>query len=90
MSVRRDNWKYLDHQGSGGNDYDRDDPSGMKQYAILDAAPDAPGQLYNLGDDPGETNNLYFQHPQIVSELKSILEESRLSGRSAAVRNSIR
>ena len=34
MSVRLRNWKYLDHKGSGGNDYDRDDPSGMKQYAI--------------------------------------------------------
>ena len=90
MSVRRGNWKYLDHKGSGGNDYDRDDPSGMKQYSIPDAAPDAPGQLYNLGVDPGETSNLFFEHPQIVSELKSILEDSKRSGRSAPVRNSIR
>ncbi len=90
MSVRRGNWKYLDHKGSGGNDYDRDDPTGMKQYAIPDAAPNAPGQLYNLCVDPGETNNLFFEHPQIVSELKSILEESKSSGRSAPVRSSIR
>ena len=90
MSVRRGNWKYLDHKGSGGNDYDRDDPLGMKQYAIPDAAPDAPGQLYNLGVDPGETINLFFEHPQIVSELKTILEESKRSGRSAPVRSSIR
>ncbi len=86
MSVRRGDWKYLAHKGSGGNDYDRDS-SEMKPFAIPDTASDAPGQLYNLKTDPGETTNLYFEHPQTVFELKSILEESRRSGRSAPVRN---
>jgi len=86
MSVRRGDWKLLDHKGSGGSNYDKDGEWGLKQYAIADNDPDAPGQLYNLAEDPGETNNLYSKHPKIVAELKAILEESKKSGRSAPVR----
>jgi hypothetical protein len=39
--------------------------------------------LYNLKDDPGETNNLYFKKPGIRKELKAKLEEFKKSGRSA-------
>jgi arylsulfatase A len=86
MSVRRGDWKLLDHKGSGGSRYDRDGDWGMKQYAIPDNDPDAPGQLYNLAQDPGETNNLYSKHPEIVAELKALLEGSKKSGRSAPKR----
>ena len=58
----------------------------MKQYAIPDNDPDSPGQLYNLAKDPGETNNLYSKHPEIVKELKALLEDSKASGRSAPQR----
>ena len=44
----------------------------------------APGQLYNLADDPGETTNLYFQHPEVVQKLKALLEISKAQGRSVA------
>ena len=79
LAIRRGPWKYLDHKGSGGNNYTRD---GLREYALPDTAPDAPGQLYNLEADPGETSNLYFQHPEIVRELKLLLEQSKRSGRS--------
>jgi arylsulfatase A len=83
LSIRRGPWKYLDHQGSGGNDYAGDGPWSMKPYALTEEEPDSPGQLYNLTADPGETTNLYSQHPQIVAELKTLLDTSRASGRSA-------
>jgi arylsulfatase A len=86
LAIRRGKWKYLDHKGSGGNDYSRDGDWGMKRYALPDTDPDAPGQLYNLADDPGETTNLYSKHPQIVNELKAMLEQSKASGRSAPTR----
>lgn len=79
LAIRRGKWKYLDHQGSGGNSYDR---KGLKEYALPETAPDAPGQLYNLEADPGETTNLYYKNPEIVRELKALLEESKKSGRS--------
>jgi hypothetical protein len=48
--------------------------------------PDAPGQLYNLETDPGETTNLYSKHPEIVKRLKAQLETFKNSGRSAPLR----
>jgi arylsulfatase A-like enzyme len=86
LSIRRGNWKYLDHNGSGGNRYDND--PGLKPFILPDTAPGAPGQLYNLEADPGETRNLYFDQPQIVKELKTLLEQSKESGRSRPERPS--
>jgi len=85
LSIRRGHWKYLDHAGSGGNRYDND--AGLKPFILPDTAPDAPGQLYNLESDPGETRNLYFEQPQIVKELKTLLDQSKASGRSRPERS---
>jgi len=86
MSIRKGDWKLLDHKGSGGSNYERDGEWGLKQYAIADTDPDAPGQLYNLASDPGETINVYSKHPKIVAELKALLEEAKTSGRTAPKR----
>jgi arylsulfatase A-like enzyme len=80
FQIRKGKWKYLDHQGSGGNRYDR---SPLNQYALPDTAPDAPGQLYDLEKDPGETTNLYFKEEAKREELKTLLERLKSSGRSA-------
>ena len=85
LSIRKGQWKYLDHQGSGGNNYD-ENPM-LQQYRLPDTAPDAPGQLYNLMDDPGETTNLYFEHPEIVEELRNQLHVYCEIGRSAPERS---
>ena len=58
----------------------------MKPYKLPDTDPNAPGQLYNLKDDPGETTNLYSKHPEIVAKLKGMLDASLAAGRSAPVR----
>jgi arylsulfatase A-like enzyme len=83
LGIRRGEWKYLDHRGSGGNNYNGE----MKRFALPETAPEAPGQLYNLATDPGETTNLYFKHPEIVRELKALLDASKAMGRTAAARN---
>jgi arylsulfatase A-like enzyme len=80
LSIRRGDWKYIDHAGSGGNRYDKD--AALKRYSIPEKAPQAPGQLYNLARDPGEANNLYDQEPAIVAELSELLRRSVRSGRS--------
>lgn len=80
LSIRRGNWKYIDHAGSGGNRYENNPE--LRPFAILDAAPDAHGQLYNLAADPGETNNLYAKEPTIAAELKEMLAVSVATGRS--------
>ena len=80
FQIRQGPWKYLDHQGSGGNNYDA---KNMQEWALPEKAPDAPGQLYNLDDDPGETNNLYFAEEAKRRELQALLSELKSSGRSA-------
>lgn len=86
LSIRRGEWKYMDHRGSGGNNYQRDGDWGMKRYALPEVDPKAPGQLYNMKSDPGETTNLYSKHPEIVAELKALLDATVKAGRSAPAR----
>jgi arylsulfatase A len=80
LSIRRGEWKYLDHNGSGGNRYENDPD--LKPFHLPDVASDTLGQLYNLATDPGETRNLIDEHPEVVTELKALLELSRSLGRS--------
>ncbi len=83
LAIRQGKWKYLDHKGSGGNNYKK------PELAVIDLpelAPDAPGQLYDIIADPGETKNLYNEHPEVVKAMKYLLEATKQSGRSAPMR----
>ena len=82
LAIRRGEWKYLDHRGSGGNRYDQGE---LQKFALPEADSDTPGQLYNLKTDPGETTNLYKQHPEIVKELKELLEKQQDVGSKPAL-----
>ena len=59
LSIRQGDWKYLDHKGSGGNRYEGN--RYLKEYILPEAEPNAPGQLYNLATDPGETKNVLYE-----------------------------
>ncbi len=80
FQIRQGKWKYLDHRGSGGNNYEK---GMMKGYQLEEKAPDADGQLYDLAKDPGETNNLYFDNEAKRKELQALLKNLKQSGRSA-------
>ena len=41
----------------------------LQRFLIPDTAPDAPGQLYDLENDPGETKNLASRYPERVSRM---------------------
>jgi hypothetical protein len=41
-----------------------------------------PVQLYNLADDPGESNNLQAKHPDRVLKMKEMLGQIINDGRS--------
>ncbi len=80
LAIRHGAWKYLDHKGSGGNNYEKGE---LLPYALPEEEPDAPGQLYNLSRDTGERHNLYDQYPVIVKQMKSQIELYKSTGRSA-------
>jgi arylsulfatase A len=80
FQIRQGHWKYLDHTGSGGNNYNR--PNLLK-YALPENEPSAKGQLYNLQKDPGERANLFFKNEAKRLELEKLLHKLKESGRSA-------
>ena len=80
FQIRQGEWKYLDHKGSGGNGYSK---GLLKKYELTEKEPEAPGQLYNLTTDPGETTNLFYKNPEKRKELQTLLESLKKNGRSA-------
>lgn len=74
LAIRQGKWKYLAHKGSGGNDY-QTHPM-LKEYALPDSAPEASGQLFDLETDPGETNNLASEYPDIAQKLNDLLQSN--------------
>ncbi|MBX6314821.1 MAG: arylsulfatase, partial [Isosphaeraceae bacterium] len=76
FAIRQGPWKLILGLGSGG----------FSQPKRLEPEPGGPaGQLYNLADDPGETKNLYQEHPEIVRRLTSLLEKYQQQGRSRSL-----
>jgi len=73
FAIRQGPWKLNLLRGSGGS---------LKPRLIQPKEGEAIFELYNIEEDPSETTNLYFEHPEIVNGLKSKLSEIILSGRS--------
>jgi len=70
LAIRQGDWKLIPHLGSGGF---------TKPATERPAAGGPEGQLYNLGDDPGEANNLYLKQPQIVQRMSDLLARYKKS-----------
>lgn len=68
MTIRLGDWKLITSLGSGGF---------SKPSRIEPGRGDPPGQLYNLAEDLGETNNLYLHKPALVKRLSERLTEIR-------------
>ncbi len=73
FAIRQGDWKLCEGLGSGG----------FSNPQHIEPAPGGPkGQLYNLKDDPMESQNLYSGHPEVVARLTSLLDRYREEGRS--------
>jgi arylsulfatase A-like enzyme len=71
LTLRSGPWKLIEGLGSGG----------FSTPHKVDPSPDGPrGQLYNLVEDPAETNNLWLKYPAIVARLQQELARIRRSG----------
>ncbi len=73
FAIRRGKWKLLLSPGSGGWSFPR---PGREETGL------PPVQLYDMENDPGEQNNVYLQHPDIVNELTLLLDRYKNEGRS--------
>lgn len=76
FAIREGPWKLIMAAGSGGWSF----PRLPQDKAVIDTLPEL--QLYNLDTDPGETENLQAEYPEIVIELKALLTRYILDGRS--------
>lgn len=73
FSIRSGKWKYIDGLGSGGFSH----PTRLKPQE------NGPrSQLYNLNDDPLESNNIVFEHPEKERELSLLLRKIVEAGNS--------
>ena len=73
MMIRSGDWKFINQLGSGG----------FSKPKTIKPAPGGPsGQLYNLSNDPAETNNLYLTHPEIVTRLDAQMKQIMEAGHS--------
>jgi arylsulfatase A-like enzyme len=76
FAIRQGRWKLLLAPDSGGyRSRPTTDPKAVRQGL-------PPIQLYDLQSDPGETTNLYKQHPEVVARLREILQRYVANGRS--------
>ena len=73
FAIREGKWKLNMLRGSGGS---------LKPVIVEPAEGEALFELYNMEEDPGETNNLYFEHPEIVERLTKKISKIIETGRS--------
>jgi arylsulfatase A len=74
FAIRQGKWKLVLCAGSGGWSQPKN------QQAIEEGL--AAMQLYDLNLDPGEENNLFDQHPEVVRRLSDLLQKYQEEGRS--------
>ena len=73
MTIRQGRWKLILGLGSGGF---------SKPRRVRPKKGDPKGQLYDMKKDPGETTNVYKDHPEIVEKLTKLLARYKKDGRS--------
>lgn len=73
FAIREGEWKLIEGLGSGG----------FTQPVKVTPGPGGPtGQLFHLGKDPYERDDLYAKHPEQVQRLTALLNEARNQSRT--------
>lgn len=73
---KKHEYLYWEFHERGGRLAVRKDKWKAVKYDVLEK-PDAPLELYDLSVDLGEENNIAAQHPEVVAEMKRIMEQAR-------------
>ena len=80
FALRKGDWVFIDAP-SGDDNGARGEPEFLKAERGY-TKHDLPGELYNVHEDRAERRNHYAEHPEIVRELKALLEKYKADGRS--------
>ena len=80
FAIRRGDWVFIDAP-SGNDNNARGEPSWLKTERGY-SAHSQPGELFNVRADVAERRNQFAEHPEIVRELKALLEQYKRDGRS--------
>jgi arylsulfatase A-like enzyme len=73
LAIRHGPWRLCPALGSHGFSLPRD---------VVARQGEAPGELFHLGRDLGETTNLWLQEPEVVRRLTALLRKVQADGRS--------
>jgi arylsulfatase A-like enzyme len=82
FAIRRGDWVLIDAP-TGDDNNRRGETDWFKRERSYPSDPrPQPGALYNLRGDLPERHNLFDEHPDVVRELRALLERYRRDGRS--------
>ncbi|MDW7691206.1 arylsulfatase [Flammeovirgaceae bacterium SG7u.111] len=73
FAIREGKWKLNMLRGSGGS---------LKPKLIEPKEGEAIYELYDMENDPEESTNLYFEHPEVVERMKARISKIIQEGRS--------
>jgi arylsulfatase A-like enzyme len=80
-AIRKGDWVLIDSPDGDCNGWSGGEPDWFKKERGY-PKDEQPGQLYNVHDDLSERKNHFVEHPELVHELKQLLEKYRKDGRS--------
>lgn len=80
FAIRKGDWVLIAHV-TGDDNRRAGEPEWMKKQRGY-VAHDQPGELYHLKEDLIEKNNLYAEKPELVTEMRALLERYVADGRS--------
>ena len=72
FAIRKDDWVFIDAPSGDDNK----EPDWFKEERGY-TAHNFPGELFDLEEDISERRNLYGEHPELVAELKALLERAK-------------
>jgi len=78
FAIRKGNWVLIDAPFGDDNK----EPDWFKKERGYEPH-QQPGELFDLSQDISERKNVYAEHPDIVANLKALLEKYKTEGRSA-------
>lgn len=80
FAIRKGDWVLIDAP-TGDDNGARGEPQWLKDERGY-AKHDQPGELFNVHDDLAERHNYFAEKPELVRELKLLLEKYKADGRS--------